>query len=96
MQCENCGQGNFERDQVVVDVTTRKFIGPCCAIGQTPAPTFGTSTQWQYGVEVSSTDGFLAYANRGGFQLSFQKKPEEIQAWFQQRRAARGLRQSAA
>jgi len=80
MQCEICEEGGYDREDMMIDMNTRKFVGPCCA------PGLGTpeisEDDLEYGVEFSSKNGVVAFISAGGLMLSFQRRPEDIKRWF--------------
>lgn len=85
MQCEKCKRGGYDRNEVKVDPVNRIFVGPCCPLAERSSvgSELGEGPRVDYGIEFSSSTGFLAYVNYGDLTLQYHKPPQEIHQWFQ-------------
>jgi len=78
--CENCNSKGHDPRTLVVATKDDQFIliGPCCSVKQqTP------DREVEYGLELSSHYGLLAYAKFSGMKVEYRKSPEQLAAWFQ-------------
>lgn len=79
--CENCGtKGHDPRVLVVVKNKDDQFIlaGPCCVVQQQAQ----TPPDIEYGLELSSHYGLIAYAKYGGLKMEYRRTPEQLKQWF--------------
>lgn len=77
--CENCKTTGIDPRTIVVAKRDDQhiLIGPCCYV---PAERQETDpNQVQYGLEVSSNYGVLAYVEYQGLKLEFRKTPQQVQ-----------------
>jgi hypothetical protein len=81
--CESCGKNGFNRSDMDVDVVRRIIVGPCCKQNVLAAPATDLG-DLEYGVNISSKTGVTAYFNGGGFNLQFNKSPNEIKKFVEE------------
>ena len=75
--CENCKSSGHDPRTLVVAKQGEAFIliGPCCLVPQQPPP---PPPEMEYGLEVSSHYGLLAYASFGGMKVEYRRSPEQL------------------
>jgi hypothetical protein len=78
--CENCGSKGHDPRQLAVATKEGQFIliGPCCSIPQQNPQ----EPETEYGLELSSHYGLLAYAKFGGMKVEYRRTPDQMKAWF--------------
>lgn len=76
-RCENCNADGIDPRSIIVGQRGDKYllVGPCCYLPiEKPKQDQGPN----YGFEISSNYGVLAYVEYEGFTVEFRKTPEQM------------------
>jgi hypothetical protein len=78
--CENCSSSGHDPRTLIVAKKDEQFIliGPCCRVPEQKP----VERELEYGLELSSHYGLLAYAKMAGMKLEYRRTPEQLAAWF--------------